>query len=449
MYIPHTPTDEQKMLAAIGVSRLDDLFDHIPAEIRLNRDLNIPDGLTELGADAEIQRLAAKNIGASRAVCFLGAGCYDHFIPAVVDFVASRSEFLTSYTPYQAEVAQGNLQAIFEYQTMVCALTGMDVSNAGMYDGGTAFAEAGLLAAAGNPKAKKILVAGSVHPEYLEILKTYMSGLTLTLEVVGTKNGTVDLDDLKAKLDAQTAAVLVASPNFFGILEQVPEIAQLVHETAAALVVAVEPTSLGLVKRPGDMGADIVTCDGQALGNPMSYGGPHLGILAVREKYLRKLPGRLVGQTTDRNGNRCWVLTLQTREQHIRREKATSNICSNQALMTLRTTVYLSLLGPQGLKELSQQIAAKAQYAAQAVLAIPGLEWAFPGKPFFQEFVVRDTTGLVKQRLARALDAGIFAGVPLDRWYPELSDCFMIAVTEKRTKEQIDALAAALGGPLP
>lgn len=444
MYIPHTHTDEQKMLAAIGVSRLEDLFAHIPDDIRLNRPLNIPAGLTEMEADDEIQRLAAKNTGASKAVCFLGAGCYDHFIPAVVDFVASRSEFLTSYTPYQAEVAQGNLQAIFEYQTMICDLTGMDVSNAGMYDGGTAFAEAGLLAAAGNPKAKKILVAETVHPEYWEILKTYTSCLSLSLEKIQAKEGTIDLDDLKAKLDDQTAAVLVASPNFLGLLEQIPEIAQLVHNTSAAFVVATEPTALGLIKRPGDMGADIVTFDGQALGNPMSYGGPHLGVLAVREKYLRKLPGRLVGQTTDRNGNRCWVLTLQTREQHIRREKATSNICSNQALMTLRTTVYLSLLGPQGLAELSRQIAAKTQYAASQIQKIDGLKLAFPGKPFFQEFVVRDSTGQARQRLENALEAGFFAGVPLDRWYSDCSDCFMIAVTEKRTKEQIDALAEAL-----
>ncbi len=444
MYIPHTHTDEQKMLAAIGVSRLEDLFAHIPDDIRLKRPLNIPAGLTEMEADDEIQRLAAKNTGASKAVCFLGAGCYDHFIPAVVDFVASRSEFLTSYTPYQAEVAQGNLQAIFEYQTMICDLTGMDVSNAGMYDGGTAFAEAGLLAAAGNPKAKTILVAETVHPEYWEILKTYTSCLPLSLEKVQAKGGTIDLDDLKAKLDGQTAAVLVASPNFLGLLEQIPEIAQLVHNTSAALVVATEPTALGLIKRPGDMGADIVTCDGQALGNPMSYGGPHLGILAVREKYLRKLPGRLVGQTMDRNANRCWVLTLQTREQHIRREKATSNICSNQALMTLRTTVYLSLLGPQGLADLSRQIAAKTQYAASQIQKVDGLELAFPGKPFFQEFVVRDSTGQVQQRLDNALKAGFFAGVPLDRWYPEWSDCFMIAVTEKRTKSQIDAVVKAL-----
>lgn len=432
------------MLEAIGVSSVEDLFAHIPEADKLHRPLNLPEGLTEMEADADIHRLAAKNIGASKAVCFLGAGCYDHFIPAVVDFVASRSEFLTSYTPYQAEVAQGNLQTIFEYQTMVCDLTGMDVSNAGMYDGGTAFTEAALLTAAGNPKAKKIVVAGTVHPEYLEILKTYTSGLDLTLAVIPSKNGKIDAEALKAQLDANTATVLIASPNFFGILEDVPEIAQMAHSVGAALVVATEPTSLGILKRPGDMGADVVTCDGQSLGNPMSYGGPHLGILAVREKYLRRMPGRLVGQTTDRNGNRCWVLTLQTREQHIRREKATSNICSNQALMTLRTTVYLSLLGPEGLKDLSAQIASKAQYAATKLAAVDGLELAFANEPFFQEFVVRVKDGDVAKRLQAALDKGIFAGVELSRWYPEYKDCFMVAVTEKRTRAEIDALAEAL-----
>ena len=444
MYIPYTHSDEQKMLEAIGVSSVEELFAHIPDADKLHRPLNLPEGMTEMEADADIHRLAAKNIGASKATCFLGAGCYDHFIPAVVDFVASRSEFLTSYTPYQAEVAQGNLQAIFEYQTMVCDLTGMDVSNAGMYDGGTAFTEAALLTAAGNPKAKTLVVAGTIHPEYMEILKTYTSGLDLTLDVVGSKDGAIDMDELKSKVVSGVAAVLVASPNFFGILEDVPAIAELAHAAGAALVVATEPTSLGLLKRPGDMGADVVTCDGQPLGNPMSYGGPHLGILAVREKYLRRMPGRLVGQTTDRNGNRCWVLTLQTREQHIRREKATSNICSNQALMTLRTTVYLSLLGPEGLKELSTQIASKADYAAKKLAAVDGLELRFPPQPFFQEFVVRVKDGDVQKRLSAALDKGIFAGVDLGRWFPELSDCFMVAVTEKRTKEEIDALAEAL-----
>ncbi len=432
------------MLAAIGVSKVEDLFAHIPEADKLHRPLNLPAGLTEMEVDADIRRLAAKNTGATKAVCFLGAGCYDHFVPAVVDFVAGRSEFLTSYTPYQAEVAQGNLQTIFEYQTMVCDLTGMDVSNAGMYDGGTAFTEAALLAAASNTKAKKIVVAGTIHPEYAEILRTYTSGLELSLDFVPAENGVINMTALKDAIDSNTAAVLVASPNFFGILEDVPQIAQIAHAFNAALVVATEPTSLGLLKRPGDMGADIVTCDGQPLGNYMSYGGPHLGILAVREKYLRRMPGRLVGQTVDRNGNRCWVLTLQTREQHIRREKATSNICSNQALMTLRTTVYLSLLGAEGLKELSTQIACKAQYAAEQIQTVSGLSLKFPGQPFFQEFVVQVSDGNVQKRLDAALKKGIFAGVALEKWFPELKDCFMVAVTEKRTKAEIDALVESL-----
>ena len=440
MYIPYTHSDEQKMLEAIGVSSVEELFAHIPDADKLHRPLDLPEGMTEMEADADIHRLAAKNVGASKATCFLGAGCYDHFIPAVVDFVASRSEFLTSYTPYQAEVAQGNLQVIFEYQTMVCDLTGMDVSNAGMYDGGTAFTEAALLTAAGNPKAKTLVVAGTIHPEYMEILKTYTSGLDLTLDVVGCKDGAIDIDELKSKVVSGVAAVLVASPNFFGILEDVPAIAELAHAVGAALVVATEPTSLGLLKRPGDMGADVVTCDGQPLGNPMSYGGPHLGILAVREKYLRRMPGRLVGQTTDRNGNRCWVLTLQTREQHIRREKATSNICSNESLMALWVTIYLSLMGPDGLKKVNEISSDGAHYLHLQLLKTGKFKEVFPGKPFLKEFVlepVGESTAALHERLAAA---GFFAALPTEEGY--VSFC----VTEKRTIDEVDALVKAVEG---
>jgi glycine dehydrogenase subunit 1 len=373
----------------------------------------------------------------------LGAGSYDHFIPAVVDMVSSRSEFYTAYTPYQPEASQGSLQAFFEYQTLVTQLTGMDVSNASLYDGGSAAAEAVLMAMHTTGR-KRVVMAASVHPEYRETVTTYAENLGVDWVTVDAPNGSVAIDQLAAAVNDQTACVLVQHPNFFGCLEEVEQIAEIAHRNGALFVVAVDPISLGVLKRPGDYGADIVIAEGQSLGNPMAFGGPYLGMMACREQFLRRMPGRLVGQTVDRRGNRCWVLTLQTREQHIRREKATSNICTNQGLYALRATVYLSLMGPQGMHDVANLCLQKAHYAAERLAAVPGVSLVFQ-RPMYKEFAIRISGRSVDAVIEKAKQCGIFAGVSLGRWYPQFNDCLLIAVTEKRTKEEIDRLAAAIG----
>ncbi len=442
-YIPNTPEDQRAMLDTIGVSTIDELFAMVPAELRLNRLLDLPPALGELALTEHMTGLARRNVPAGGTACFLGGGSYDHFIPAVVDFVAARSEFYTAYTPYQPEASQGTLQAIFEYQTLVTQLTGMDVSNASMYDGASAAAEAVLMAIEATGRQGKIVAAASVHPEYRQVLATYLANLPTQLAVVKTPLGTVAPGDLAEAVDDQTACVFVQHPNFFGCLEEVRALGEIAHRAGALLVVAVDPISLGLLTRPGDYGADLVVAEGQSLGNPMAFGGPYLGILACRETFLRRLPGRLVGQTVDRHGRRCWVLTLQTREQHIRREKATSNICTNQGLLALRAAVYLAAMGPHGLRSVAELCLQKARYAQDRLARQPGLHLAFD-RPTFKEFVVRATDGEVARRLESALEQNILAGVPLGRWYPELSDGFLAAVTEKRSKEEIDRWVAAL-----
>jgi glycine dehydrogenase subunit 1 len=389
--------------------------------------------------------LADRNTPAGGATCFLGGGSYDHFIPAVVDFVSSRSEFYTSYTPYQAEASQGNLQATFEYQTLITQLTGMDVSNASMYDGATAATEAVLMSLGATGRRGRVVAAASVHPEYRQVLRTYLANLGVELVTVGTPKGTVKPGELAAAVNADTASVLIQQPNFFGCLEEVRALGQIAHDAGALFVTAVDPVSLGLLARPGDYGADIVVAEGQSLGSPMAFGGPYLGIMACREGLVRRMPGRIVGQTVDRRGKRCFVLTLQTREQHIRREKATSNICTNQGLYALRACVYLAAMGPQGLREVATLCLNKARYAAKQLTTGTRLRLAFD-RPTFKEFVVRDTQGRVEQLLAAAVDSGILAGISLARWYPELADCFLVTVTEKRTKEEIDRLAVAGAG---
>ena len=431
------------MLDAIGVASIEDLFAQIPPDIRLRRDLSIPPALTELELLDHLTSLADKNSAAGQKVCFLGGGSYDHFIPSIVDYVASRGEFYTSYTPYQPEASQGNLQAFFEYQTLICQLTGMDVSNASLYDGGSAAAEAVLMSMAATGRGKRVVAAGSVHPEYREIIQTYFANLGAELVTVGTPAGTVAPADLAAVVNQETACVLVQQPNFFGCIEQVAELGQIVHDRGAMFVVAVDPISLGLLKRPGDYGADIVVAEGQSLGTPMQFGGPYLGIMACREKFVRRMPGRIAGQTVDRRGKRCWVLTLQTREQHIRREKATSNICTNQGLFALRATVYLASMGPHGMREAANACLRKSHYAASRLVESGRFELAFD-RPTFKEFVVRDKSGDLEGLLNGALVAGYFAGIPLGRWYSELSDCLLIAVTEKRTTQEIEGLAQSL-----
>lgn len=440
-YFSNTPDDERAMLAAIGVDSIAELFEMVPAELRLNRALNLPPAQSELELTQHMSALSAKNLSAADSVCFLGGGSYDHFIPAVVDTIASRGEFYTSYTPYQPEASQGNLQAFFEYQTLVTQLTGMDVSNASLYDGGSAATEAMLMAITATKRHGRVVTAASAHPEYRQILATYLENLGIELVTVGTPAGKVSVEDLTAALNDQTAGVLIQHPNFFGGLEDVAALSQATRAAGAAFVVAVDPISLGLLKRPGDYGADIVVAEGQSLGSPMSYGGPYLGIMACREEFVRRMPGRITGQTVDEKGRRCWVLTLQTREQHIRREKATSNICTNQGLFALRATVYLASLGPQGLRELGELCVQKAHYAQQRIADALGAGPVFD-VPFFKEFVVRVPGGKVQELLAVAREERILAGVPLGQWYPELDDCLSISVTEKRSKDEIDRLAA-------
>lgn len=440
-YFPNTESDRRAMLEAIGAVAIDDLFTTIPAELQMQRGLCVPPGLGELELTAHLSELARQNTSANEAACFLGGGSYDHFIPAVVDVVSGRSEFYTAYTPYQAEASQGSLQAFFEYQTLVTQLTGMDVSNASMYDGGSAAAEAVLMAMHTTGRSRVVTTEG-VHPEYRQVLATYLANTGVDLVTLDAPDGATAADALAAAVNQETACVLVQHPNFFGCLEEVERMAEVAHQAGALFVVAVDPISLGLLKRPGDYGADIVVAEGQSLGNPMAFGGPYLGIMACREQFVRRMPGRLIGQTVDRRGNRCWVLTLQTREQHIRREKATSNICTNQGLYALRATVYLSLMGPAGMRAVAELCLQKARYAAERLAAVPSLTPAF-NRPTFKEFVVRVKGRPVEALIEKALGQKILAGVPLARWYPKLSDCLLVAVTEKRTKEEIDRVAAA------
>jgi glycine dehydrogenase subunit 1 len=438
-----TPDDRQTMLRTIGANSLDELLTQIPAEIRLRRDLDLPAAMSEQELTAHVSALAGKNRSAENAVCFLGGGAYDHFIPSVVDAVASRGEYYTAYTPYQAEASQGTLQVGFEFQTLICELTGMDVANASLYDGGSAVAEAVLMARAVTERPGKVLIAESVHPQYRLTLSTYLKNLGTDLVTLPTPGGYVDPDAIKKQIDESTSCVVVQHPNFFGALEEVEAIAKAVHDRGALFVVSFDPISLGILKRPGDYAADIAVAEGQCLGNYMTYGGPYLGLLACRSEFVRKMPGRLVGQTTDRHGNRCWVLTLQAREQHIRREKATSNICTNQALLALRAAVYLTALGPKGLSETAELCARKAHYTAERLAQVPGVKLAFD-RPFFKEFVIRvkeDPTKLVMD----LTQDGFLAGVCLGRDYPMMPDGIVLAVTEKRTKSEIDGLAHAIG----
>jgi glycine dehydrogenase subunit 1 len=442
-YLLNTEEDRRAMLEAIGIESIEELFAAVPKELQLDRALDIPAAMSELELTQHMQSLAAKNLDSGRQVCFLGGGSYDHFIPAVVDAIASRGEFYTSYTPYQPEVSQGNLQATFEYQTMICQLTGMDVSNASLYDGGSATVEAVLLSLSAKRARRKVVVANSVHPEYRQIIATYLENLDAQLVTVESQDGVVDLQALSELVDGDTACVVLQHPNFFGCLEDVESIANMAHDQGALLVQSFDPISLGLLKSPGQLGADIAIAEGQSLGSPMAYGGPYLGIMACRDEFVRRLPGRIAGQTTDSVGGRCWVLTLQTREQHIRREKATSNICTNQGLYALRACVYLASMGPQGMREVGELCLRKSHFAAEQITQESRFELAFT-PPFFKEFIVRDRDSNVDEALRAASDRGIQAGVPLGQWYPELDDCFLVAVTEKRTRDEIQELSGCL-----
>jgi glycine dehydrogenase subunit 1 len=439
-YLYNTPEDQQAMLAAIGVGSIEELFAMVPSELRLNRELAIPPAMSEIELTQHMAQLAAKNAHAGNKICFLGGGSYDHFVPAVVDEIAGRGEFYTSYTPYQAEVSQGNLQVVFEYQTLVARLTGLDVSNASLYDGGSAAAEAVLMAVSSTGRFGKVVVPASLHPEYRQTIATYLLNLGVEVVTVDTLQGVLNPKDLSAAVDETTACVVIQQPNFFGSIEDGEALAKIAHDAGALVVAAFDPISVGLLKRPGDWGADIAIAEGHTLGTPMQFGGPYLGIMACREKLVRRMPGRIAGQTVDRRGKRCFVLTMQTREQHIRREKATSNVCTNQGLFALRATIYLALLGPEGLRETANLCLQKSRYAAERICENERFELAFDA-PTLKEFVIRDRQGHVDELLADALEAGFLAGVPLGPWYPELDDCFLVAVTEKRTRFDIDSFA--------
>jgi glycine dehydrogenase subunit 1 len=437
-YLPHTDEDRAAMLARIGVGSIDELFAEIPAQLRLRRALDLPPALDEVQLERELASLARAN-GAAECVCFLGGGMYDHFIPAAERALLGRGEFLTAYTPYQPEVSQGTLQFTFEFQTAVCELTGMDVANASMYDGSTAAAEAALLTCAVTGRGR-VAVARSLHPEYREVLRTYARGRGIDVVEVPWREGALDLDALRAACTGDTAAVLVGQPNFFGVVEDVAAVAELAHGAGALAVVVADPSTLGVLEAPGRQGADVVCGDAQPLGIPLSYGGPTAGYFAVREAFLRRMPGRIAGLAHDAQGRRGFVLTLQAREQHIRRARATSNICTNQALFALAATIYLTLLGPEGLREAGELCRAGARYAASLLSRLPGVRLAF-GAPFFKEFAV-----LLPPRAEEALaERGLLVGPSLGRWYPELEGAVLVAVTEKRTRQEIERLAAAVG----
>lgn len=440
-YIPGTEADRKKMFEFLGIDSIEELFSDIPEKARFKGELNIPKRESELELMRRLNALAAKNVNLEDNINFLGAGAYQHYQPSVVDAMISRSEFFTAYTPYQPEISQGVLQAIFEYQTIICELMGMDVSNASMYDGASAFGEAAYISA-GHTRRNKVLVARSVNPEYREVLKTYAYGQNIEVEEVGTENGLINFDDLNAKLDDTVAGVFVQYPNFFGGIEDLRKIGELAHAKKALFVVSVNPIAMGLLEAPGNVGADIVVGEGQALGNSISYGGPYLGILAVTKELVRRIPGRVVGQTTDLDGRRAFVLTLQAREQHIRREKATSNICSNQALNALAATVYASYMGKQGMQDVANLNLQKAHYAYNRLTSLSKVKPLF-NAPFFNEFAIQ-IEGDVAEVNTKLLASGIVGGYDLGTTYPEYKGGMLLCVTELRSKEDIDLLVERL-----
>ncbi|MCA1634830.1 MAG: aminomethyl-transferring glycine dehydrogenase subunit GcvPA [Acidobacteria bacterium] len=441
-YIPNSPEERQEMLDAIGHASMDELFDSIPADIILREPLKTPDALSEIELLGRFETLAAAN-RAARRPNFIGAGAYTHYAPTVIDSLIQRSEFFTAYTPYQPEISQGTLQAIFEFQTLVCQLTGMDVANASMYDGSTAMAEAVLMAERVT-RRKRVLISGAVHPEYLHVAETYVAhaGIELLRADFDEATGRTVLDE--AALDKSVAAVVVQSPNFFGCVEDLKVLAERVHAEGALLVVVVtESASLGLLRSPGACGADIVVAEGQSFGVPVSFGGPYVGLFATREQYARQLPGRLAGVAFDKEGRRGFVLTLATREQHIRREKATSNICTNEGLIALAATIYMTTMGRRGLQEVAEQCAQKASFARRQIAALEGFALPYSA-PTFNEFVVRapSQADALLRRLAD--EHQITGGLALSRYYPERPNDFLVCVTETNKRGEIDALVNGL-----
>lgn len=444
-YLFDTPEQRKKMFAAIGIQSIEELFLQIPSELQLNRELDLPQPLSELALQLEMEERLGHG-GTSLKACFLGGGVYDHFIPAVVDEITSRGEFYTAYTPYQAEASQGTLQAFYEYQTLISQLTGMDVSNASLYEGGTAVSEAVFMAMRVNNRHQKVVFAGTLHPEYRAVLHTYFARLGTQLVELPHTNGVISLETCRAAIDTETTALVIQQPNFFGCLEDVSALTEIAHRAGAMSILAFDAVSPGLLKKPSEYGVDIAVAEGQPLGTPLQFGGPLLGIFTCRNEYVRKMPGRLIGKTTDRKGNDCFSLNLQAREQHIRRDKATSNICTNQGLLALRTTVFLATVGPRGLKQMATLSHQKARYAAELLTNIPGVSLKF-NQPFFREFLL-ETPRPARDVLAAVADKGINVGPDLARFGGSPIEgserCFLVALTEKRTRGEIESLAKAL-----
>ncbi|MGQ3685264.1 MAG: aminomethyl-transferring glycine dehydrogenase subunit GcvPA [Candidatus Loosdrechtia sp.] len=442
-YIPNTERDKEIMLGEMGVSSFEALLDDIPESLR-KYSLTLRGGLTEPEVLRIVKGLSEKNLNTEKYLSFLGAGAYEHFIPSVVDHLASRSEFYTCYTPYQPEVSQGTLQVIYEFQSLMCELTGMDVSNASLYDGSTALAEAALLSLRLNEK-NKIIISGAIHPEYRHVIGTYLKGFPAELIEINTPEGITNKDQLKKIIDNNTAAVLVQNPNFFGCIEEMEALSDIAHRYGALFIACVNPVSLGILKPPGEYNADIAVGEAQVLGNYLNYGGPYLGFFTVKKEFLRKMPGRVAGETVDTKGRRCFVLTLQAREQHIRRQKATSNICTNQALLALRACIYLCALGRAGMKELANLNIQKSHYAYERLCTLDIIKPILK-KPFFHEFVIRFQGNLrVCEVNEYLLKKGIVGGLDLSGFYPDMDNCMLFCVTETKTKESIDRLVTELG----
>jgi glycine dehydrogenase subunit 1 len=430
-FAPHTDEDVREMLAACGLSSLDDLFAHLPSNVRLDRPLDIPEGLSEMELVDDLRRLAGRNRNLDEVVCFAGGGAYDHYVPSIVWALAGRSELYTSYTPYQPELSQGVLQALFEYQSMICELTGLDVSNASLYDGPTALVEA-VHMATGATRRERVLVSGELDPRYIETLRTYGAGEHYSIELLESDRGVTRFREEPIN---DVAAVVYQHPNKWGNLD--PPAARAARDAGARLIQVFDPLSLGILKSPAELGADIGVAEGQILGNHLNYGGPYLGIIAARMQDVRRMPGRIVGETTDVDGQRGYVLTLQAREQHIRREKATSNICTNQTLMAVAATVYLAWLGPQGNRELGEQCLAKAHYTAERLSNISGVELTWPDREFFKEFAVSVADGQSAHDIqSRLVELGFLVG-------PVMDGGLLVSVTERRTREDIDRFVKA------
>ena len=442
-YLPNTDEDVKKMLDVIGLESTEELFKSIPENLKLKKGLDLPKSKSEIEVRGIMNGIAAKNQSIDELVCFLGAGSYDHYIPSVIRHIVSRSEFYTAYTPYQPEISQGTLQSVFEYQSMMCSLTGMDVSNVSMYDGATSASEAAILASV-QTKRNKVLVSETLNPEYKEVLQSYMQFRSVDVEFIGEKDGVTDFEELKSKLDKDTAGVILQYPNFYGVVENVREMEEAIHENKSLLIMSADPIALGMLKSPGELKADIVVGEGQALGQNLNFGGPVLGFMAATTKLMRKMPGRIVGETVDRDGKRAYVLTLQAREQHIRRYKATSNICSDQTLNSIAAAVYMATLGKQGMKEVAVQSFKKAHYTYEKLMETGKYKPVYD-KPFFKEFAIRCPKS-VEEINATLRKEGILGGFDLTKVNDKLENTMLVAVTENRTMEDIEKFVRIMEG---